>query len=373
MDSDVLVAGAGFAGAVAARRLAEGYGLRCVVADRRPHAGGLCLDVPDAYGVPVPRFGPHWFHSSSERVISFLSRFTAWREVAFRFLAFAEGRHWPFPVNLATYEQLAGRPSTPAEMEAALETWRESCAEPRSSEEYVLSRAGRRLYELFYRGYSRKQWGRDPASLDASACGRIPIRTTRDDRYFDDPFQAVPTGGYAPLFDRLLDHPGIRVVLGADARELRATVPHRRLVWTGPLDDLLDRRLGSLPWRALRWEAEARGGDGFALPAAQVNYTDETLPFTRRFEPAQVHGHAGGGTTVTTEWACAPGPGVETCYPVPAADARALRDRYLEAAASDSRVTLVGRFAQYEHLDMERVVERALDAADRIGPRLAAP
>lgn len=368
-DVDVLIAGAGFAGAVAARRLAEGFGLRCLVVERRDHVGGLCHDGTDRHGVLLPSFGPHWFRTDSPRVRAFLDRFTAWHPVDFRVLVWARGRHWTFPINLATFEQWLGRPSTTREMEATLEAWRVPVARPRNSEEYVLSRVGRPFFELFYEGYTRKQWGREARQLDPSACGRIPIRTDRDDRYLSQAFQAMPVDGYTPLFQRLLDHPRIEVRLGTDMAALRQHVRHRHLVYTGPVDAFFDRSEGHLPWRSLRWERETFEAD-LVQPAMQVNFPDEH-GFTRIIEPKHATGQRLPFTTLIREYPQEGGPDRDPCYAIPAPDAAAAYRRYARRVVGTPDVTFLGRLAEYRNLDMDQVVLRALDAADFLGPRLA--
>jgi UDP-galactopyranose mutase len=365
---DILVVGAGLAGAVTARRLCEGFGLRCLVVDRRDHVGGLCHDGTDPRGVLVPSYGPHWFRTDSTPVKDFLDRFTTWHEVAFRVVAWTRGRHWSFPINLATFEQYLGRPSTTAEMEAALARWRQPIDAPRNSEEYVLSRVGRPFFELFYEGYTRKQWGREARDLDPSACGRIPIRTDRDDRYLSQGFQGMPTEGYTRMFQRILDHPDIEVRLGTGLRDIRDAVPHRHLVWTGPVDEFFDHDEGPLPWRSLRWEHETVAAP-LVLPTMQVNYPDEH-DYTRIIEPKHATGQRLPVTTIIREYPLEAGPGREPFYAVPAPDAAALHRRYVDRIACTADTTFLGRFAEYRNLDMDQVVLRALDAAQRLGTTL---
>jgi UDP-galactopyranose mutase len=219
---DFLIVGAGFAGAVLAERLASQRGAKCLVVDRRGHIGGNSHDHYDAAGVLVHTYGPHYFRSNSERIVEYLSQFTEWHPVEYRILSWAEERLWQFPINLNTFEQLIGRPSSTEEMEHTLAQWREPIERPANSEEVIVSQVGRRLYELFFKNYTRKQWKRDPSELDASVCGRIPIRTNRDDRYLDEAFQALPREGYTRMFERMLSHPNIEVRLHTDYRDLSA-------------------------------------------------------------------------------------------------------------------------------------------------------
>ncbi len=368
-DCDVLIAGAGLSGAVVARRLAEDFGLRCLVVERRDHVGGLCHDGTDAQGVLLPSCGPHWFRTDSDRVRTYLSRFTGWHPVEYRVLAWARGHAWSFPINLRTFEQYLGRPSTPAGMQAQLDAWRQPIESPANSEEYVLSRVGRPFFELFYEGYTRKQWGREARDLLPSACGRIPIRTDRDDRYVPHSFQAMPARGYTRMFERLLDHPGIELRLSASLHEARGQVRHRHLVYTGPVDEFFGHADGPLPWRSLRWERQTFRA-GFVQPAMQVNFPDQH-EYTRILEPKHATGQRLPYTTILREYPVPHGPGQDPFYAVPAPDAMALHRRYQERAAATPGVTFLGRPAQYRNLDMDQVVLGALEAADRLGPALA--
>ena len=243
---DYLIVGAGYAGAVLAERLASQCGATCLVIDKRTHIGGNAHDHYDKAGVLLHTYGPHYFRSNSERIVAYLSQFTEWHPVEYKILSWAEGRHWQFPINLNTFEQLIGRPSTSGEMEATLAEWRVPIENPANSEEVIVSQVGTRLYEMFFKNYTRKQWRREPSELDASVCGRIPIRTNRDDRYLSEKFQALPKDGYTAMFGRMLAHPKIEVRLNADYREVRKIVQFRHLIYTGAVDEYFDHCFGAL-------------------------------------------------------------------------------------------------------------------------------
>ncbi|MEM0897770.1 MAG: FAD-dependent oxidoreductase, partial [Verrucomicrobiota bacterium] len=219
---DFLIAGAGFSGLTVAQQLAERTGSRCLVVDRRDHLGGNSYDHHDAAGVLIHPYGPHYFRSNSRDVVAYLSRFTGWHEVKYRVLSYTDDRYWSFPVNLLTFEQLMGREATEEEFVHWLSEQRVPIDAPANSEEQVLSMVGRELYEKFYRGYTLKQWQRDPKELDASVCARIPVRTNRDDRYLAESFQALPRDGYTALFRKMLESvdPLVEVRLGTDYREV---------------------------------------------------------------------------------------------------------------------------------------------------------
>jgi UDP-galactopyranose mutase len=368
---DYLIVGAGFAGAVLAERLASQLDRRCLVIDRRTHIAGNAYDCHDRAGVLVHQYGPHYFRTNSERVRDYLGQFTAWQPADYRILSWTHGRYWPFPLNLNTYEQFVGHPATSEEMAGALEQWRVPIATPRNSEEVILSQVGRAWYEMFFRNYTRKQWRRDPSELDASVCGRIPIRTNRDDRYVSDRFQAMPRDGYTALFRRLLDHPNIELRLKTDYRMLRAQ-PRcwRHLVYTGPLDEFFDHCFGPLPYRSLRFEPETIETE-FHQPVVQVNYPNDH-EFTRCVEIKHVTGQKLPVTTVVREYPQDFAPGREAYYPLPAPDAQALYKRYEALAEREENVSFVGRMATYRYYNMDQVVGMALAEFERLRVRDAA-
>ncbi len=362
---DYLIVGAGFAGAVLAERLASQRGARCLVIDRRDHIGGNAHDHTDAAGVLLHTYGPHYFRTNSDRIVAYLSQFTEWHPVEYKILSWTHGRFWQFPINLNTFEQLIGHPSTSEEMEQTLAAWRVPIAEPRNSEEVILSQVGPRLYEMFFQGYTRKQWRRDPRDLDASVCGRIPIRTNRDDRYLSEKFQALPKGGYTAMFRKMLAHPNIEVRLRTDYRDARAQIRYKRLIYTGPIDEYFDHCFGPLPYRSLRFEPETLEQEYFQ-PAMQVNYPNEHA-FTRIVELKHATGQQLPVTTIVREYPEDFGPGREPYYPIPAPDARALYDRYTERASVEPNVSFVGRLATYRYYNMDQVVGMALAEFERLG------
>ena len=365
MTWDYLIVGAGFAGAVLAERLASQRGATCLVIDRRAHVGGNAYDATDAAGVLVHRYGPHYFRTNSDRIVAYLSQFTEWHPVEYKILSWTEGRLWPFPINLNTFEQLLGRASTSDEMAATLAQWRVPIAEPKNSEEVILSQVGERLYEMFFKNYTRKQWRRDPRELDASVCGRIPVRTNRDDRYVSEKFQALPLRGYTAMFEKMLAHPKIEVRLRCEWREAQAQVQFRHLIFTGPIDEYFDHCFGALAYRTLRFEPETFTDREFFQPAMQVNYPNDH-EFTRIVEIKHATGQVVPATTIVREFPEDYGPGKEPYYPIPAPDTRALYERYAERAAAEAGVTFVGRLATYRYYNMDQVVGMALAEFERL-------
>ena len=314
MRCDVLIAGAGIAGLVVAERLCNEAGLDCLVVDRRDHVGGNCFDARDEHGVLLHVYGPHYFRTRAPRIRTYLSAFTEWRPVAYTIQSYTEGRYWSFPVNLRTFEQMVGRSSTPEEFEAWLRSVRVPIENPANSEEAVLSQVGWELYRRFFLGYTLKQWKRHPRELDPSVCGRIPVRTHRDERYFEDEFQALPREGYTAMFLRLIEACGSRlsVLLRTPLDEVRSRVTCRHLVYCGAIDEFFDFRFGALPYRSLRFEREHVAGSelaarapisgkpGFWQPAMQVNFPNDH-DFTRIVEIKHATGQECVCTTIVRE------------------------------------------------------------------------
>ncbi len=362
---DYLIVGAGFGGAVLAERLASQRGATCLVIDKRDHIAGNAFDKTDSAGVLIHPYGPHYFRSNSDRVVAYLSQFTAWHPVDYTILSWTHGRYWRFPINLNTFEQLLGRASTSEEMEATLAQWRVPIDKPRNSEELILSQVGERLYEMFFKNYTRKQWRRDPRDLDPSVCGRIPIRTNRDDRFLSEKFQALPAAGYTAMFEKILAHPNIELRLRTDFREARSQVRYRHLIYTGPIDEYFDHCFGPLPYRSLRFERETLAQE-FFQPAMQVNFPNDH-DYTRIVEIKHATGQKIPVTTIVREYPEDFGPGREPYYPIPAPDARALYQKYAERAEAETGVSFVGRLATYRYYNMDQVVGMALAEFERLG------
>ena len=365
MTYDFLIAGAGFAGAVAAERLAHA-GARVLVVDRRPHVGGNAYDERDEFGVLVHRYGPHIFHTNADRVVAYLSRFTAWRPYEHRVLADTGGVRYPFPINRATLERVFDRPLDEPQAAALLAALREPRDAIRSSEDHVVSLVGTRLYDLFFRGYTLKQWGVSGDRLSAGVAARIPVRTSLDDRYFTDRFQAMPRDGYAALFERMLSAPGITVETGTSYEDARERARAAHTIYTGPIDEFFDYRFGKLPYRSIRFEFEHRDA-GPVQPVATINYPGEER-YTRSTEFGHITGTFASGTTIVREYPTGSG---DPYYPIPSARNDELYRRYAALAQMRDDVTFVGRLAQYKYFNMDQVVAAALLAAERLASRAA--
>ncbi|CAN7377805.1 UDP-galactopyranose mutase [Phenylobacterium sp. LjRoot219] len=364
---DYLIVGAGFAGSVLAERLTTQLGKRVMLVDRRPHIAGNAYDQKDASGVLMHRYGPHIFHTNSDEVAAYLSQFTRWRPYEHRVLAsIHNGLLAPMPINRTTLNLLYRLELDSDEAAAA---YLASRAEPVekicTSEDVVVSAIGRELYETFFRGYTRKQWGMDPSELDKSVTARVPTRTNTDDRYFTDKFQNMPADGYTRMFENMLDQPGIELQLGVDFEEVRDEAVYDRLIFTGPIDEYFDFRHGKLPYRSLSFRHETLNQEWWQ-PVGTVNYPTESTPYTRISEYKHMTGQAIGKTTITYEYPSADG---DPYYPVPRPENQALYKRYEALALETPNVQFVGRLATYRYYNMDQVVGQALATFRRIAER----
>lgn len=389
---DYLIVGAGFAGLTMAERLCCGSGKTCLIVERRDHIGGNSYDSHDDHGVLVHNYGPHYFRTNAPQIAEYLGQFTAWHPVGYKILSFIDGRYWNFPVNLNTFEQFLGRPSSTQEMEDWLARHRVPIDNPRNSEEVIVSQVGWEFYEKFFKNYTLKQWKRHPRDLDASVCGRIPIRTNRDDRYLREEFQALPANGYTRMFEKMVKACGekLQILLKTGYREVLPQVSFGHLVYTGPIDEYFDFCHGRLPYRSLRFEPESFTADrlaahhaaagpgsaafpvppGFYQPAMQVNYPGEEA-FTRIVEIKHATGQQCDNTTIVREYPEEFGADREPYYPVPAPDAAATYRKYKERADAEQNVSFIGRLATYRYYNMDQVVAMALTEYGKL--RKAAP
>ena len=369
LDYDVLVVGAGFAGAVLAERLASGSGQRVLLIDRREHVAGNAYDEQDAAGILIHRYGPHIFHTNSADVWDYLSRFTKWRPYEHRVLASVRDKLLPIPINRTTLNGLYNLDlQDDAQAAAFLAKRAEPVAEIRTSEDVVVSAVGRELYETFFRGYTRKQWGLDPSELDRSVTARVPTRTSTDDRYFQDKFQAMPADGYTRMFENMLSHPLIDIELGVDYADVARRVTVGHTIYTGPVDEYFDQRFGALPYRCLSFRHETHDCEQFQ-PVAVVNYPLEDTRYTRITEYKHLTGQKHAKTSVSYEFSSATG---DPYYPIPNAAAQALYKKYEALADAEPDVSFVGRLATYRYYNMDQVVGQALATYRRLAERMSA-
>lgn len=352
---DYLIVGAGFAGSVLAERLARGEGKKVLIIDRRRHIAGNAYDCHDTHGVLIHRYGPHIFHTNSAEVFDYLSRFTEWRQYQHRVRCCVDGRLVPMPINIDTLNELYGLNLTATSMHEFLKGVAEKREKIVTSEDVVLSQVGRELYEKFFRGYTRKQWGLDPSELDAQVTARVPVRFNRDDRYFTDTFQAMPAHGFTRMFENMLDHENIQIMLQADYREVVKQVSYENLIFTGPIDEFFDYRFGPLPYRCLEFKHETHHKPVFQS-APVINYPNE-YAYTRVTEFKYLTGQAHPMTSVVYEYPKAEG---DPYYPIPRPDNAALYKRYQALAAETPDVHFAGRLGTYRYYNMDQVVAQAL-------------
>lgn len=357
---DYLIVGAGFAGSVLAERLARGSGKQVLLVDRRPHIGGNAYDHYDDAGVLVHKYGPHIFHTNSKEVFDYLSRFTAWRQYQHKVLASVDGQLVPIPINLDTINRLYGLSLNSFQMDEFLAGRAEPREQVRTSEDVVVSKVGRELYEKFFRGYTRKQWGLDPSELDAQVTARVPTRTNRDDRYFTDMYQSMPKHGFTRLFENMLDHPNIKLLLHTDYREVKETLPYREMIYTGPVDEFFDYRFGKLPYRCLEFKHETLNVPQHQ-PVAVVNYPND-YEFTRVTEFKHLTGQEHPKTSIVYEYPRSEG---DPYYPIPRAENAGIYKRY-QTLADQENVHFVGRLATYKYYNMDQVVAQALTVYARL-------
>ncbi len=368
---DYLIVGAGFAGSVIAERLAHSAGKRVLVIDKRNHIGGNAYDHYNDAGILVHRYGPHIFHTNSQEIFEYLSRFTEWRPYQHRVLAHVDGQLLPIPINLTTINQLYGLNLNSFEMEEFLNKVAEKREPLCTSEDVVVNRVGRELYEKFFQNYTRKQWGIDPSELDAAVTARVPVRTNRDDRYFSDKFQAMPRFGYTRMFENMLDHPNIKIMLNTDFREIAKEMNFQEMIYTGPVDEFFDYRYGKLPYRSLEFKHETHDVEKYQ-PVAVVNFPNEHL-YTRVTEFKYLTGQEHPKTSIVYEYPRAEG---DPYYPVPRPENAKLYSKYKALADSLSNVHFIGRLATYKYYNMDQVVGQALALFKKLSAqrsRTAAP
>ena len=358
----VLIAGAGFTGAVLARALAEG-GHQVLVTDPRPHVAGNCHTETDSEtGVLVHVYGPHIFHTADEGVWAYINRFGKMMPYVNRVKAVSGGRVYSLPINLHTINQLFEKAMSPDQARAFMATQcRNDIAEPASFEDQALKFVGDRIYQTFFYGYTRKQWGVEPSRLPASILKRLPLRFTYDDNYFNHPFQGMPMHGYTPIVSAILDCPGVEVQLGCRAEEVEG---YDHVVYTGPLDAYFGHDLGRMGYRTLRFERFTHPGDFQGNPV--INYCDQEVPFTRISE----HRHFAPWAQVPElsvcfrEYASDCGADDVPYYPLRLLDDKKLLQDYVTRAEALTGVTFAGRLGTYAYIDMDVAIARALETAD---------
>ncbi len=358
---DYVIVGAGYAGAVCARQLADA-GKKVLVLDRRSHIAGNAYDEKDEHGILIHPYGPHIFHTNSKKVFEYLSRFTDWRFYEHRVLARVKGEYYPIPINRLTINKVFGVNLKEEEVELFLDGKRVPKGSIKTSEDVVLNSVGPELCEMFFRGYTKKQWDLDLSQLSAGVAARIPTRTNDDDRYFADTYQLMPVDGYTAMFERMLDSPNIEIQLNVDYLANREKWHCEKVIYTGPVDAFYGCCYGRLPYRSLRFEHQHLNNVDFLQTVGTVNYPNEEA-FTRVTEFKHLTGQKVAGTSIVKEYSQADG---DPYYPVPNPANEALYKKYQEKADAESNVYFVGRLAQYRYYNMDQVVASALSLVEKL-------
>lgn len=367
-DFDWLVVGAGLTGSVIASLIARRLGQRVLVIDKRPHAGGNAYDYHDAAGVMVHKYGPHIFHTNSERVVEFLSEFTEWRPYEHRVVGLIGEQFVPIPFNLTSMELVFGRTEGARLNKLLTDAFGTEVKVPilkmRESSSSEIRRVADIIYEKVFLHYTVKQWGLTPEDLDASVSARVPVFLSRDDRYFQDKFQMMPKLGYTAMIARILSHPNIEVCTELEHTDAATSVKFNRMVFTGPIDEFFDAAFGELPYRSLRFELKTSHTPDLVLRAGSENYPTPASehPYTRITEYRHLTGQQDiNATTCAYEYPEAYVPKVnEPYYPIPREQNRVLYRKYAELADKTTSVVFAGRLADYNYYNMDQAVSRAI-------------
>lgn len=364
MKVDWLVVGAGFTGSVLAERIASQLNQRVLIVDRRDHIGGNSFDEYDNEGILVHRYGPHIFHTNSQRVWDYLSRFTEWRPYFHRVLAVVEGKHVPIPFNLNSMFQLFPRRLAERLEDKLVSMFGFGTKIPilklRQTDDVEIRFLAEYIYQNVFYHYTIKQWGTKPEGLDTSVTARVPIYVSRDDRYFQDTYQAMPKHGYTALFRKILSHPNIRILLKTEYRDIANEVQFSRLIYTGPIDEFFDYKHGKLPYRSLRFQFEHHPMEQYQ-PVGQINYPNN-YQYTRITEFKHLTGQNHRSTTIAFEFPETHRIGEnDPYYPIPCDESREVLAKYRqEISQIDKTVIFAGRLADYQYYNMDQAVARAL-------------
>jgi UDP-galactopyranose mutase len=358
---DYLIVGAGFAGSVLAERLANVSEKKVLIVDQRDHIGGNAYDYFNKDGIQIHKYGPHIFHTNSRKVFDYLSQFTTWRPYEHRVLASVDGQLVPIPINLNTINKLYSLQLNSHQLEEYFQSKAEKLARIVTSEDVVVSRVGRELYEKFFRGYTRKHWDLDPSELDASVSARVPTRTNRDDRYFTDTYQAMPAHGYTRMFQKMLSHPNIKIMLNTDYKEIVDMIPYTTMIYTGPIDSYFNYCYGRLPYRSLEFRFETHDMEVFQ-PTGTINFPNEH-PYTRITEFKYLTGQKHHKTSIVYEYPQAEG---DPYYPIPRPENAEIYKKYQSLANTMTNTYFTGRLATYKYYNMDQVVAQSLSLFEKI-------
>lgn len=352
---DYLIVGAGLSGSVLAERLATQAGKKVLLIDKRNHIAGNTYDFYNKDGILVHKYGPHIFHTNSKEVFEYLGQFTGWRPYEHRVLASVDGLLVPIPINLNTINKLYNLRLSSDQVDAYLQSKAEKRERITTSEDAVVCKVGKELYEKFFKGYTKKQWDLDPSELDASVTARIPTRSNCDDRYFTDTYQAMPLHGYTRMFERMLNHPNIKLMLNTDYKEIEDMIPFKEMIFTGPIDYYFDYCYGKLPYRSIEFRFDTFEKEHYQSTGT-VNYPNEHL-YTRTTEFKYLTGQLHPKTTIVYEYPQSEG---DPYYPVPRPENAVLYKKYQMLAAELKNVHFCGRLGTYKYYNMDQVVAQSL-------------
>lgn len=366
---DFLIVGAGLTGAVLAREFTDA-GKTCLVIDRRDHIAGNCY-TENVSGINVHKYGAHIFHTDDEQVWNYIGRFAKFNNYINSPIAIFHDEIYNLPFNMNTFAKM-WNVATPAQAREIIEKQKAEAAidgEPKNLEEQALSLVGKDIFEKLIKEYTEKQWGRDCKELPADIIKRLPVRYTYDNNYFNHRFQGIPEGGYTAMVEKVLD--GIEVKTGVSFSQADLS-GFKHVIYTGPVDEYFDFRLGQLEWRSVRFETELLEGEPNWQGNAVVNYTSHDVPYTRIIEHKHFEfGKDSNGkelpdTVISREYSAAWKPGDEPYYPVNDEKNNALYAEYARLAEAEENVTFAGRLGVYKYYDMAPCIRAALDLAEKL-------
>jgi UDP-galactopyranose mutase len=358
---DYLIVGAGFAGSVLAERLASIGEQKVLLVEQRDHIGGNAYDYFNKDGILIHKYGPHIFHTNSKKVFDYLGKFTGWRPYEHRVLGSVDGQLVPIPINLTTINKLYGLNLNCSEVESFFESKAEKIDRVKTSEDVVVSKVGRELYEKFFKHYTKKQWDLDPSELDASVTARVPTRTNKDDRYFTDTYQAMPLYGYTRMFQKMLSHPNIKIMLNTDYKEIIDVIPYKNLIYTGPIDSFFNYCYGRLPYRSLEFKFETHDTETFQSTGT-INFPNEHA-YTRITEFKYLTGQKHAKTSIVYEYPQAEG---DPYYPIPRPENAEIYKKYQQLANAMTNTYFTGRLATYKYYNMDQVVAQSLSLFEKL-------
>lgn len=365
MAPEIVIVGAGLFGSVLAERISSEYGLPVRIIDRRRHIGGNCWSETDAEsGVEAHLYGPHIFHTTEKHVWDYVSRFTEWNGYQHHAWTRSNGRIFSLPINLSTINAFYNRIFSPPEAEAfiAAEAAKESIIEPANLEEKAVSMIGRPLYEAFIKGYTIKQWEKDPRELPASIITRLPVRFNYNSRYFNDRYEGIPLDGYGALFRKMLNNPLIDISLNTSWESIRNDLSKdARIIFTGPIDRFFDCRLGALEWRTLDFDVKRFPVSDYQ-GAGIINFADADIKYTRSTEFAHFHPErpSTGKTILFYESSRKANQNSEPYYPINTSRNIELLEAYQAEASKLPNVIFGGRLGSYKYYDMDDTIANAL-------------